>query len=270
MAPSLESARARTFAERTARFWSVNRQGGPSAPPPRLMRGVIEGVADFESRRAITRSVETGGGGVVRRLAGAENRDVPPVYMLFDGTSVCGCLLGRWRDPEPGRPSDPLRGPPGLRFLDLIRPESIVEAIEDGEEEVRRQASARYRLKLDVDRIQWPERDPHAPSPHGNSLFGRLVSRALPDPTPKGILSAEVWIDSAGRLVRYSYSDVPVAHPKYAHAPWITTELWDFAIPPPLSGWKTQPVIDPLTLQFPQTEAAFIRLAGSKPDARDR
>jgi hypothetical protein len=85
----------------------------------------MEGIADFASRRAITRSIDTGGGGVVRRLAGAENQDVPPVYMLFDGTSLCGCLLGRWRDPEPGRLSDPLRGPSGLRFLDLMRPESI-------------------------------------------------------------------------------------------------------------------------------------------------
>jgi hypothetical protein len=230
----------------------------------------MEGIADFESRRAITRSVDMGGGGVVRRLAGTESEGVPPVYMLFDGTSVCGCLLGRWRDPEPGRPSDPLRGPPGLRFLDLIRPESIVEAIEDGEEKVRSQASIRYRLKLDVDRIQWPEPDPDAAAPHRSSLFGRVVSRALPDPAPKGIFSAEVWIDRAGRLVRYSHSEVSVAHPKHADALWITTELWDFAVPPPLSDWKAQPVIDPLTLQFPQTEAEFIRLAGSKPDASDR
>lgn len=268
MVASVESARQRTFAERTARFWSVNRQGGPSGAPPRLMRGAMEGIADFASRRAITRSVDTGGGGVVRRLAGAEDGDVPPVYMLYDGTSVSACLLGRWRDPEPAPRFDPVRAPAGLRFLDLIRPEAVVEAIEDGEEQVRGQASTRYRLTLDVDRIQWPE--PDALSAHGSSLFARLVTRALPDLTPRGILSAEVWIDSAGRLVRYSHSDAPAAHPKHARAPWITTELWDFGIPPPLSDWKTQPVIDPLTLQFPKSEAEFIRLAGSKPNAADR
>ena len=131
----------------------------------------MEGIADFASQRAITRSVDTGGGGLVRRLAGAEDVDVPPVYMLYDGTSVCACLLGRWRDPEPRPRFDPLRAPAGLRFLDLMRPESIVEAIEDGEEEVRGQASTRYRLKLDVDRIHWPE-----PTP---TLLARTAARSL-------------------------------------------------------------------------------------------
>jgi len=147
-----------------------------------------------------------------------------------------------------------------------MRPESIVEAIEEGQEEVRSQPTTRYRLKLDLDRIQWPEPDPTL----HHSLVGRLVSRALPDPTPRGILSAAAWIDAAGRLLRYSHSDVPADHPKHAQAAWITTELWDFGIPPLLSDWKTQAVIDPLTLQFPDTEAELIRLAGSKPDAPDR
>ena len=57
------------------------------------------------------------------------------------------------------------------------------------------------------------------------------MTRALPDVTPEGILSAEVWIDDEGRLVRYSHNEAPVAHPKHARAPWITTELWDFGIP---------------------------------------
>jgi hypothetical protein len=69
--------------------------------------------------------------------------------------------------------------------------------------------------------------------------------------------------------VRYSHSDVPVDHPKHEQAPWITTELWDFGIPPLLHDWKTQPVIDPVTLQFAQTEAKLIRDATSTPEAPD-
>lgn len=128
MAAKVESARERTFAERTARFWSMNRKGGPSGPSPRLMRGVTEGIADFTSCRAITRSVDTGGGGLMRRLAGAEDQHAPPIYMLFDGPSMSACLRGHWRDPHPSVPPNPLRGPGGLKFLDLIKPESIVEA----------------------------------------------------------------------------------------------------------------------------------------------
>lgn len=189
----------------------------------------------------------------MRRLAGAESHDAPPIYMLFDGSSMSACLLGHWRDPHPSVPSNPLRGPGALKFLDLIRAESIVDALEEGEEQVRSQPATRYRLKLDLDRIQWPDRDRVSRLSQENSLLGRLLTKALPDPSPTGVLSAQVWIEAAGRLVRYSHSDVPVDHPKHDQAPWITTELWDFGIPPLLQDWKTQPVIDPVTLQFPQT-----------------
>jgi hypothetical protein len=86
------------------------------------------------------------------------------------------------------------------------------------------------------------------------------------------VLSAQVWIVAAGRLVRYSHSDVPVDHTKHDQAPWITTELWDFGIPPLLQDWKTQPVIDPLTLQFPKqkpsscaTQHRYPRLPSNHP-----
>lgn len=203
----------------------------------------------------------------MRRLAGAENHDAPPIYILFDGSAMSACLLGRWRDPHTSGPPNPVRGPGGLKFLDLIQRESIVDAIEDGEEQVRAQTATRYRLKLDMDRVQWPDPDPVSQRSQGNSLVGRLLNKALPDPRPAGVLSAYVWIDVAGRLVRYSHSDVPADQPKHEQAPWITTELWDFGIPPPLSNWKTQPVIDPVTLQFPETEAELMRKAKSTPGA---
>lgn len=167
MGSTVESAPARTLAERTSRFWSVNRRGGPSGPLPRLMRGVVEGIVDFTTGRAITRSINTGGGGVLRRAAAADDGNVAPVYMLFDGTLMTGCVLGRWRDPYPSGAAGTHRGPAGLRFLDLMRPESIIEAIEAGEEEVRGQQTTRYRLKLDVDRIHWPQPDRGAPTPFG-------------------------------------------------------------------------------------------------------
>ena len=223
------------------------------------MQGATEGVVDFVTGRAITKSVDTSGGGPVRRLSGGEHRDTPPIYMLFDGTSVSACLLGQWRDPRPSGRAASYRGPRELRFLDLMRPESIVEAAAEGEEEVRGQTTTRYRLRLDADRIQWPQLDSNAHRPPAGSMIRRLLSKALPNPTPTGILSAEVWVDSTGRLVRYHHNDVPGDHPRHSQAPWTRTELWDFGVPPPLHDRTTQPVIDPQTLQFPESEAELIR-----------
>jgi hypothetical protein len=190
--------------------------------------------------------------------------------MLFDGPSARACLFGRWQELPSNAPFEPVSGPAGLRFLNLMLPETIIEAMEGGEDEVRSEPATRYRLKLDVDRMQWPTPEHSAVTPRGLPLVGRLLSKALPDPRPQGILSAEVWLDDAGRLVRFSHNDLPTDHPKHRQALWTTTELWDFGIPPPLSNWKTQPVIDPMTLQFPQTEAEFMHLARPKPDTPDR
>lgn len=148
-----------------------------------------------------------------------------------------------------------------------MRPESIIEAIGEGEEEVRGQATTRYQLKVDVERIHWSQSDRGARTPFGRSVVGRLLGTLPPDQRPQGILSAEVWIDREGRLVRYSHSDVPVDHPKHAQAPWTAVELWDFGIPPALNDSNTQAVIDPVTLQFPESEADFIRSMKADPDA---
>jgi hypothetical protein len=231
------------------------------------MQGATEGIVDFVSGRAITSSVDTGRGGLVRRLSGRDTREPPPIYMLFDGTSISACLLRQWRDPRPSGAAGSYRGPAELRFLDLMRPKSIVEATDEGEEEVRGQTTTRYRLKLDADRIEWSEPDRNAHSPLSSSVVGRLLSRALSGPTPAGILSAEVWVDRAGRLVRYRHNDVAENHPKHRQAPWTTTELWDFGIPPALHDRTTQPVIDPLTLQFPESEAELIRSTKPPGDA---
>jgi hypothetical protein len=231
------------------------------------MQGVTEGVVDFVSRRAITRSVNAGSGGTARRLPGGKNDKAPAIYMLFDGTSVSACLLGQWRNPRPCGAAGSYRGPRELRFLDLMRPESIVEAAAEGEEDVRGQTATRYRLRLDADRIQWPEGDSDAPRPPVRAMVGRLLSKALPDPTPTGILRAEVWVDSTGRLVRYHHNDVAEDHPKHNQAPWTTTELWNFGLPPPLHDRTTQPVIDPRTLQFPESEAELIRSTKPRGDA---
>ena len=231
------------------------------------MRGAIEGIVDVVSRRAITRAVDTDGGGLLRRVVERGGRDASPIYVLFDGTSISGCLLGRWQKPRASLPSSLPRGPAGLRLLDLIRPESVVDVVEEREDEVRGQPTACCRLRLDVGRVSWPSLDSTARGRSAVPFLTGLKNVALGDPIPKGIIEAAVWIDRNGRIVRYSHNDAPIDHPKHAKTPWITTELWDFGIPQLLSDWKNQPVIDPLTLEFPQSEAELIEMAKSGPNA---
>src|SRR6478672_8620053 len=126
MPDRVESALARTVEERTCRFWSVTWPGDRSGLVSRLMQGATEGIVDFVTGRAITRSVDISDGGTGPRLPGGERRATPPIYMFFDGTSVSGCLLGEWRNPGPSGAAGSYRGPAELRFLDLMRPESIV------------------------------------------------------------------------------------------------------------------------------------------------
>lgn len=58
------------------------------------MRGLVEGIVDFTSGRAITRSIDMGGGGLLRRAVATDDRDVPPVYMLLERRCLAVCLAG--------------------------------------------------------------------------------------------------------------------------------------------------------------------------------
>ncbi len=122
-----------------------------------------------------------------------------------------------------------------------------MEAIDRAFAAVRGAVVERYALKLDVDRIQWPALDRSSPPRN--------------DPTPRGVLLAEVWIDELGRLVRFSYCRLGADRPKHQKVQWPTTELWDFGVPPQLQDWKSQPVIDPVTWRFPESEREAMRLA---------
>jgi hypothetical protein len=265
VARGVESALATTVAEKTARFWSVNRQGDATGPPLRVMSDATEGIVDFASRRAITRSVGRSGGLIGRLSKRARPMPEMTFYILYDGTSMSACLMGRWQEPRPGWPSELPRNPAGLSFLDLMRAESLVDVVMVGREQVRGEPATRYTLQLDVDRVQWPDLDRRSAAAKHDSRIERILVNVAPDPTPKGILPAEVWVDESGRLVRFSYRPLPLEHPKHSKAPWITTELWDFGIPPPLEDWTTQPVIDPVTLHFPDSEREAMRMFGAEP-----
>jgi hypothetical protein len=257
---SLESALERTVAENTARFRSINRRGGPTGPVPRTRHLATEGIVDFHSRRAITRTVRRNSG-VIRRLAKRWTEDVT-IYLLFDGPKLSGCVLGHWQEPSPKWPADLPRQPIGLTFLDLMRHESLVDAIEQNHQNVRGEHTTHYALKLDVNRLTWPEPDRSAAAAIDDSRLARLAIKTLPDPRPKGILPAEIWLDERGRLVRFSYRAIRAR--TQDKALWPTTELWDFSVPPQLQDWEHQPVIDPSTLQFPESEREMMRLRNTK------
>jgi hypothetical protein len=265
MGREVESALATTVAETTARFWAVNRQGDSTGPPLRVMSNEDEGIVDFASRRAITRSVERSGGLIGRLSKRARPMPDMTLYTLYDGTSMSACLMGRWLEPRPGWRPELARLPAGLSLLDLMRAESLVDVVESGREQVRGEPATRYALKLDVGRIEWPEPNLSSESAKPDSRIERMLMNIAPDPTPKGILPAEVWLDEPGRLVRFSYRPVPSDHPKHRKVPWTTTELWDFGIPPQLEDWTSQPVIDPVTLDFPNSEREAMRVFGVEP-----
>lgn len=63
----------------------------------------------------------------------------------------------------------------------------------------------------------------------------------------RGVIPAEVWLDEHGRLLRFSYCDLPKDHRNHEAVPWRTTEMWGFGLPPELEAWRTQP--DPRTLK---------------------
>jgi hypothetical protein len=255
----LESALATTVADKTARFWSSSRRGRPTGPAPRLGNHPFEGIIDFGSRRALARTMNRSGG-IGRWLPKRWTPDVT-VYFLFDGPMMSASLLGRWQAPHPTRPKDLPRQPAGLTFLDLMRHEALVDAVEKDPQDLRGEPTTHYALRLDVDRLTWPKPDRSALAAGENSRLGRLAIKTLPDPRPKGILPAEVWLDQHGRLVRFSYQPTAADHPKHDRVPWFTTDLWDFGIPPQLEDWEHQPVIDPFTLEFPESEREMMRQA---------
>jgi hypothetical protein len=235
-----------TFAERTARFRSQNLRGGPGGPPLRVVNTATEGIVDFTSRRAIAcpavrNRVSS------RRLSNRWFADAP-VYVLFDGPSESTCLLGRWQEPYLKWPPELPRLPSALVLLDLLRSESLVDAVEKGGEDVCDLPTTRYALTIDCDRIDWPKpkRAPKAPLDR-RRLACWTIDKAY-NPRPSGVVRAEVWIAESGRLVRFSHGPHPVAHLTLGRMSWPTTELWDFGVPPRLQSWKTQPVIDPVTL----------------------
>ena len=73
-----------------------------------------------------------------------------------------------------------------------------------------------------------------------------MTAAAPPRSLQRGVIPAEVWIDDHGRLVRFSFCDLPKDHPRYAAMPWHTTELCDFGVPPEIGDSGTLP--DPATL----------------------
>jgi hypothetical protein len=198
--------------------------------------------------------------GISRLLPKRWTPDVT-IYLLFDGPMMSASLLGRWQAPDPQRSKALPRQPTDLTFLDLMRHEALVDAVEKDPQDVRGEATTRYTLRLDVDRLTWPKPDRNALATGENSRLRRLAIKTLPDPRPKGILPTEVWLDQRGRLVRFSYRPIAPDHPKHDRVPWFTTELWDFGMPPQLEDWEHQPVIDPFTLEFPESEREMMRQA---------
>jgi hypothetical protein len=189
---------------------------------------------------------------MIPRRRGLLGRRLPDrrSFWLYDGPSLSFSDGREWTEPSLSLPSGLPRQPTGLAFLDLVRPESVLDVIEDGRFVVRGEPTIHYTLKLDVDQIDWPD----LPDALLEDMRSHLrPGRSLPDLRPTGVLSAEAWIDEAERVRRFSHLTWPALH---RDASWIATELWDFGGPPSIGDWKTQPVIDPVTLDLPERAPA--------------
>jgi hypothetical protein len=241
----VESAFATTVAERTARFREASRKGSATGPLWRPVHGLTEGIVDFNARRAIVSEVRLAGGllgRVLNRGAGSDSDG----YVLLDDVSLSGWTGERWTQPkamfQPGVPRLPI----GLGFLDLLSGGSLVSVDELGRGLVREAPAEHFDLKLDVDHIPWPQSQGSFRGPQRPGISRILNKLAPPRGHERGVISAEVWIDDHGRLVRFSFCDAPKDHPSYAAMPWYTTELWDFGVPREIGDWRTLP--DPATL----------------------
>lgn len=235
-----------TVAERTARFWSVNRRG-PTGPMWRPVRDLTGGIVDFNARRAIIRAGRRGGG-LLRHVTDRLFASPFPAYVLVDDVSLSIWTGARWTEPDelfqPGLP----RLPRGLSFLDLFSAGSLVDVAALGSELVRGVPAVRYELTLDVDDVPWPASDRGLRGRRQPPRIEWLIGKLAPSPSRRrGVIPAEVWIDEPGRFVRFSYCDVPRKYPNHEAIPWPTTELWDFGLPPEIQDWRIQP--DPTTLQ---------------------
>jgi len=221
------------------------------APVPVLSKSMsYDGIVDFAARRAIARVDDQPlhRSGPLDRGAEASGAEVP-MLMLFDGPRwFSQRLRGEGWEDRGGEISDRLpRRPEALALLDFLRADAIVEVI-DAEPEVEDgETTRRCTVEIDLDRVDWPPAGRGEATGAAGSLLGRLLAKALPDSTPKGVVAADLWVDGAGRLSRFSYGWMaPKEMPKDA---WLTTELWDFGGPPSILDCRAQPVIDPTTLE---------------------
>jgi len=241
----VESAFATTVAERTARFREASRKGSATGALWRPVHGLSEGIVDFNARRAIVSEVRLAGG-LLGRVLNRGARSDSPDYALLDDVSLSGWTGERWTEPkamfQPGVP----RLPTGLGFLDLLSGGTLVSVDELGRELVREAPAEHYDLKLDVDHIPWPQSQVSFRGPQRPGISRILDKLAPPRSLQRGVIPAEVWIDEHGRLVRFSYCDMPKDNPNHPPMPWYTTELWDFGVPPEIGDWGTLP--DPATL----------------------
>ena len=244
----------RTEREETARFSSSRRPGGADGRVARALAMRETGIVDFRARRAITRT-EARADGLAGRLIG-RLVSPGPIYQLYDGASSSFGAFGHWSEPYPPWPSALPRKPQGLQFLDLLRPESVVEERLLDRANERDGFGGHYALRLDVDRIDWPEPPRDARPAQTDSPLARRAIRSLPDPRPRGVLSADVCIDEHGRITRFAWTPSaakPLSRPDAQ--PWLATELSDFGGPPRIADHRAQPVIDPLTMRRPPGKA---------------
>ncbi len=241
----MESAFAKTVAARTARFREASRKGSATGPLFRPVHGLTDGIVDFNAGRAIVSEVRLAGGvlgRVLNRGAGSNSAG----FSLLDDVSLSAWTGDHWEEPRPMFQTGVPRLPTGLGFLDLLSGGSLVSVDDLGRELVREAPAERFDLKLDVDHIPWPQSQAVFREPQRPGVSRILNKLAPPRSLQRGVIPAEVWLDENGRLVRFSYCDMPKDNPNHPAMPWHTTELWDFGLPPEIGDWRTVP--DPTVL----------------------
>jgi len=140
-----------------------------------------------------------------------EEHGEPYLHYEQGGTTIHG-IRGKWMRHD--RPDRSFRDP--TLVLDMLASGRIEEGFEDGNEEVRGMACARYGGRLP----RWV-------------FTGMVGGEAGQASRPR--LHVRGWVDPKGRLVRGSWSTPPMVRPRDPFRRditplWRTVEFWDFGL----------------------------------------
>lgn len=217
-ADRVAAAAAQTVAAGTARLMAAWSQGSP-VPAEADRRG--EGIADFAARRTRLWQVPLFTAGFTaeyierHQISDAEDLAELAVQqeLVYDGANTYMHVGDNWTAFFLGDPEGPRTVNDPLWPLDALF--GVTDAAQIGTDEVRGVPTVRYRARIDLARA--------------DAALAAGVTVPVGPYRALSQLTAEVWLDSAGRSRRIAVAAELTAADGQA-ATWSVVELWDFGV----------------------------------------